>query len=60
MKDAALAELVQSLISSEQDAVRAFVEYLRQRQPREPPSSFLSTVDEFMASHPELLRHLAE
>ncbi len=60
MKDATLAALVESLTSSEQDAVRVFVEYLRQLQPQQPPSSFLSTVDEFMADHPELLRRLAE
>jgi hypothetical protein len=60
MQSAKLAELVESLTSGEQEAVRAFIEYLRQQRQRESPSSFLGAVDEFMTEHPELLRRLAE
>jgi hypothetical protein len=55
-----LADVVLSLTPQEQDAVRQFVDYLRQR--RAAPSSesqFLQAAEEFMAQHPELLRRLA-
>ena len=51
--------LVDSLSPEEQAAVREFIEFLRQRAPRQD-SAFRSSVDEFMDRHPELLRHLAQ
>jgi hypothetical protein len=60
METTKLADLVGSLSAHEQDAVRAFVEYLRAGKPPEHESPFLKAVDEFVAEHPELLRKLAE
>jgi hypothetical protein len=54
-----LAEIVAALTPAEQDAVRAFIEYLR-REPLPPKSPLLSAAEEFMSEHPELLRRLAQ
>jgi len=54
-----LTAIVDSLSPEEQAAVREFIEFLRQRAPRQD-SAFRSAVDEFMDRHPELLRRLAQ
>lgn len=65
MATAALLELVAGLTPNEQEAVRAFVEYLR--RPSEAPGSvpqsgslFAAAAEEFMREHPELLRRLSQ
>ncbi len=54
-----LTAIVDSLSPAEQAAVREFIEFLRQRTPRQD-SAFRSAVDEFIDRHPELLRRLAQ
>ncbi len=56
-----LAEVVPSLTPQEQDAVRQFIDYLRQRDTLvHSQSPFLQAADEFIAQHPELLQRLAQ
>jgi len=54
-----LAEVINSLTPDEQESVRQFVEFLKER-PVVPASPFLAAVDEFIGQHPELLRRLAQ
>jgi hypothetical protein len=54
-----VAELLLSLTPSEQQAVREFIQFLRDKR-QVPKTPFLAAVDEFVAEHPELLRRLAE
>lgn len=54
-----VAELLLSLTPSEQQAVREFIQFLRDKR-QAPKTPFLAAVDEFVAEHPELLRRLAE
>jgi hypothetical protein len=56
-----LADIVRSLTPQEQDAVRHFIDYLKRRDASAcSESPFLQAADEFIAEHPELLRHLAQ
>jgi hypothetical protein len=58
-----LVDLVQTLNPVEQDAVRAFVRFLKERESGEPaarPTSILLAADEFMREHPEILRRLGQ
>jgi hypothetical protein len=60
MATESLAEVVRSLTPEEQDAVRQFIQYLKQRDAStHPKSPFLQAADEFIAQHPELLQRLA-
>ena len=53
-----IADLVQSLTTEEQEAVREFIGFLRSKaQPAASP--FIAAVDEFITAHPELLSRLA-
>ena len=58
-----VVEIVAALSPREQEAVRAFVEYLRQSS-QEPASTarspFLAAAEDFVQRHPELLRRLAQ
>jgi death on curing protein len=54
-----LADVTRSLTPQEQESVRRFVEYLKQKGAA-PSSPFLAAVDEFVDQHPELLRRLAQ
>lgn len=54
-----LIEMIRGLRSEEQAAVRVFVRRLRAAEAESAAPSFLSTVDEFIDEHPELLRQLA-
>lgn len=54
-----LQDVINSLTPPEREAVREFIEFLREKG-RSKPSEFLTAADEFMAQHPELLRRLAE
>jgi Mn-containing catalase len=54
-----LADVVNSLTPQEQESVREFIEFLRQRG-QSHPSPFLVAVDKFIGQHPELLRRLAQ
>lgn len=56
MADPALIELVNSLTPQEQDSVREFVAYLKQRK----ASAFHRAAEEFIAEHPTLLARLAQ
>jgi hypothetical protein len=64
MNHESLAELIRTLNPTQQESVREFVEFLKQRdacrQPAPQQTPFLDAVDEFVAEHPELLRRLAE
>lgn len=53
-----LADLISKLTPQEQDLVKEFVQFLKQKGPS--PSPFLSAVDEFIERHLELLRRLAQ
>ncbi len=50
-----LADAIQSLAPEDQESVREFIEFLSHRN----RSPFLTAVDEFIGTHPELLRRLA-
>ncbi len=54
-----LVETISALTPEEQESVRLFVEFLKQKGAA-PPSPFLAAVDEFIEEHPELLRRLAQ
>jgi hypothetical protein len=59
MESAQIAELVAKLSPEDQSAVMEFIEYLRSKHaPAKSP--FLDAIDEFMNTHPELLRRLAQ
>ena len=61
MATESLAEVVRSLTPQEQDAVRQFIDYLKQRDASSGAQSpFLQAADEFIAQHPELLQRLAQ
>ena len=53
-----LVDAIQQLTPEDQESVREFIEFLRQRESK-PSSSFLAAADEFIREHPELLRRLA-
>lgn len=53
-----LADLISQLTPEEQDSVKEFVLFLKERG--SPKSPFLAAVDEFIDQHPELLRRLAQ
>ncbi len=53
-----LAAVISSLTQEEQESVRDFVKFLKQRPAATSP--FLAAVDEFIDQHPELLRRLAQ
>ena len=56
-----LADVVRSLTPQEQDAVLRFIDYLKGRDASVlSESPFLQAADEFIDSHPELLRRLAQ
>jgi len=52
-------DLVKDLTPQEQDAVREFIDYLKNKS-RTPASPFVAAIDEFIDQHQELLRRLAE
>jgi hypothetical protein len=54
-----LADVIRSLTPQEQESVRQFVEFLKQKGDA-ASSPFLAAVDEFIDQHPELLRRLAQ
>jgi hypothetical protein len=61
MATESLAEVVQSLTPREQETVRQFINYLKDRgDVRRSQSPFLQAADEFIVQHPELLQRLAE
>jgi hypothetical protein len=53
-----LVDLIKSLTPLQQEAVRDFIVFLKQKG-HAPATSFLAAVDEFIEGHPELLRSLA-
>lgn len=60
MKTESLPEIVAQLSPEEQAAVREFIDFLRGRKPASGHTPFLAAVEEFVASHGELLRSLAQ
>ncbi|MDQ2947354.1 MAG: hypothetical protein M3Y27_15715 [Acidobacteriota bacterium] len=54
-----LADAIQCLTPEQQDSVRQFVEFLKRKE-SSAASPFLTAVDEFIDTHPELLRRLAQ
>jgi hypothetical protein len=55
-----LVEIVRSLTPQEQEAVRHFIDYLREREAVRPQSPFLQAAEEFVAEHPEILQRPAQ
>jgi hypothetical protein len=60
MASEGLADLVSQLSPEEQSAVREYIEFLRERKAKSPQAPFLAALDEFIATHSELLRRLAQ
>jgi hypothetical protein len=60
MADESLVEIVRSLTPQEQDAVRQFIDYLKEREGVRPQSPFLQAAEEFIAEHPDILQRLAQ
>jgi len=54
-----ILDLVKTLTPQEQDAVREFIDCLKNKG-RTTTSPFLAAIDEFIDQHPELLRRLAQ
>jgi hypothetical protein len=54
-----LVDTINSLTPDQQESVRQFIEFLRQRGVANS-SPFLAAVDEFIEQHPDLLRRLAQ
>ena len=54
-----LANAINSLTPQEQDAVREFIGFLKRRD-QAAPSAFMKAVNEFVETHPELLKRLAQ
>jgi hypothetical protein len=52
-----LADAIATLSPDQQECVKEFVAFLKQRPTSSP---FLAAVDEFIDQHPELLRRLAQ
>jgi hypothetical protein len=55
-----LVDLVSQLSPEEESAVREYIEFLRERKAKSPQAPFLAALDEFITTHPELLRRLAQ
>lgn len=54
-----LSDLINSLTPDQQESVKQFVQFLKQKEsPAQSP--FLLAVDEFIGQRPELLRRLAQ
>lgn len=51
-----LTDAINSLTPEQQESVRQFIEFLKRRG----SSPFLAAVEEFIETHPELLRRLAQ
>lgn len=60
MEPDSLAEEMRRLTPEQQAAVRDFIKFLKQKSQPAPNSPFLAAIDEFIESHPELLRRLAQ
>lgn len=54
-----LTDAINSLTPEQQESVRQFIEFLKQKELR-GSSPFLAAVEEFIETHPELLRRLAQ
>lgn len=59
MAAADITSLVNSLTPEEQESVRQFIEFLKQKD-SSPSAAFLAAADDFIAKHPELLCRLAQ
>ena len=57
MVNQTLLDMVNELTPEEQESVREFVSYLKQRKPDK--SAFVRAAEEFIAQHPALLERLA-
>jgi hypothetical protein len=60
MKAEDLTQLVSQLSQEEQSAVRDFITFLKERNGKSPHISFQAAMGESIATHPELLRRLAQ
>jgi len=54
-----LADLISTLTPEQQESVRQFVDFLKQRESAKR-TPFVAAVHEFIDQHPELLRRLAQ
>ena len=55
-----IVQLVSQLSPEEQSAVRDFIGFLKERNEKSGGITFQAAIDEFVATHPELLRRLAQ
>jgi hypothetical protein len=60
MKTEDLTQIVAELSPEEQTAVREFVAFLKEHQNKKPAVTFSAALDEFINTHHELLRRLAQ
>jgi hypothetical protein len=60
MRRERLVDLVSQLSPEEESAVREYIEFLRERKAKSPQAPFRAALDEFIATHSELLRRLAQ
>lgn len=60
MQSQNLAELIASLSSEQQAAVKEFINYLKEQSPQAPDEDFRKALEAFIHDHPELLRRLAQ
>ena len=54
-----LSEVIKTLTPEEQEAVRLFILFLKEKK-RSGSSPFLAAVNEFVDKHPELIRRLGD
>jgi hypothetical protein len=52
--------LVSELSAAEQSVVKEFITFPKEHNGKLPETSFQAAIDEFIATHPELLRRLAQ
>jgi hypothetical protein len=55
-----LVDLVSQLSPEEQSAVIEYIEFLKERKAKSPQAPFQAALDEFTATHSELLGRLAQ
>jgi hypothetical protein len=60
MRQEPLIELVADLTPEEQATVGEFTRFLRGQKPVREGTPFLAAVEDFITTHPELLRRLAQ
>jgi hypothetical protein len=55
-----LIQIVSELSPAERSAVKEFIAFLKEQNGKSAETSFQAAIEEFIATHPELLRRLAQ